>query len=748
MADFKVIGTRVDRVDGVAKVTGQAAFGADIHLPGLLYGKILRSPHPRARITRIDTSRARQHPGVMAVLTGDDLPALPPGIATQLGDAAQLSERILSRGNVRWKGHPVAVVAAVSTQAAEEALQLITVDYEVLTPITDVLAAMSPDSPLVHDDLRTRLPGGKRADRPSNVAQHALFEKGNAEAGFAQADVVIEREYRTEHVHQGYIEPQSATAHMTPDGQITIWTCTQGHFRVREIVSTVLGLPLGSIRVVPMEVGGGFGGKSDVSVEPLAVALTRATGRPVKLTLTRAEVFEGTGPAYGSVARVKLGATRSGELLAGQIQIIYDSGCYGGMLMGHACHSAQGPYRIPNLKIEAFEVLTNKPRGHMYRGPGGPQANFALESTLDELCRELQVDPLEFRLRHAARAGDIDIDGQPHPRIGFVELLHAVKEHPHWQSPLPPGPGVGRGFAAGYWPGGGLMSGCTLTVNTDGSVNLNVGSVDLSGTRTTMAQIVAEELGITTDMVHTAVPDTASVPYTHVTVGSRTVFATGIVVHKAAVAVREELRRRAARLLEASESDVEWQDGAFRVRGVPSRSMTVPEVASRQLAGGSVVSVTCSGVPEEAPGAGVAAALCDVQVDPETGKVHILRFTCFQDVGRAIHPTFVEGQMQGGTVQGIGWALMEQYDFKDGVMRNPNLMDYKLPTALDVPNIETCFVEVPSPIHPYGARGVGEPPIIVPPAALANAIAAATGKRVRSLPMTPERIWRSLTSPA
>lgn len=745
MAEWKTVGARVDRVDGVPKVTGQAAFGADIRLPGMLHGKLLRSPHPRARVARIDVSRARQHPGVVAVLTGADMPTVPPGIGTPLGTADRLAERIMSRGKVYWKGHPVAAVAAVSPHAAAEALQLIEVEYDaVLPPVTDVLAAMAPDSPLVHDNLLTVLPGGKTADRRSNVAMQVVMQQGNPDEGFAQAEVVLEREYRTEHVHQGYIEPQSCTAQVTPDGQITIWTCTQGHFHVRDMVSHVLQVPVGQIRVVPMEVGGGFGGKTDVFLEPVAAALSRAAGRPVKLTLTRTEVFEITGPTYGAVVRVKLGARRSGELVACHVQLIYDTGCYASGLIGGGCRTCVAPYDIPHVKVEGFEVVTNKPRVHWYRAPGGTQAAFGVESALDELGRELGLDPLELRLRNAVREGSLAINGQRHPRIGLVEMLQAVREHPHWQSPLPDLPNVGRGLACGYWFNAGLFSGCTLTVNADGSVNLAEGSVDLSGTRTTMAQIVAEELGIGVDKVHVTVPDTTAVPYTFVTGGSRTTFATGTAVYKAAVAARDEVRRRAAKLLEASESDLEWRDGAFYVKGVPGRGVTLADVAAKQVPGDGVINVSIMGSPDGAPGPGFGATLCDVQVDTETGKVRILRCTCFQDVGKAMNPTFVEGQMQGGTVQGLGWALMEQYDFQDGVLRNPNLMDYKLPTALDVPDIETCYVEVPSPTHPYGARGVGEPPIVSPPAAMANAVAAATGKRVRSLPLTPERVWQHL----
>lgn len=742
---FRQIGQTPDRPDGVDKVTGAARFGADVALPGLLYGAVLRSPHPHARITRLDVSRAAAHPGVLAVVTAKDFPEVE-NSARHMGETAVdthfLQDMVMARETVKWRGHPVAAVAAVNLHVAEAALGLIEAEYEVLEAVTDVLAAMEPAAPVIHPGLRTQLaPQRGMGQEPTNIALHVMHERGDLSAGFAAADVVIERTFRTVMVHQGYLEPQTSTAQYAPGGRVTIWTTTQSAFGTRDAVADLLKLPVGNIRVVPMEVGGAFGGKFYPYLEPLSVLLSRKSGRPVKLTMSRSEVFQGTGPTPGSVIRVKMGATRKGILTAASVWLAFEAGAYPGSAVGLAILTGLGPYRIPNVRVDGYDVVLNLPRAAAYRAPGATQAAFAVEQVVDQLAAAVGLDPITFRLQNAVREGDQRVDGEPFQRIGLVELLEAARVHPAWTDPLPAGPDRGRGMAVGYWVNAGGTSACQLTLNSDGTVNLVTGSVDLTGSRTSMAQIVAEELGLHTGGVNSAVGDTESVGYTDGTGGSRTTYGTGLAVHRGAVALRTELKRRAAQLLESAEEDLEFTSQGFQVKGAPSRSLTVAQVAAKQQQTGGPITVTGT-VSGLAGAPAFALHIADVKVDPETGKVTVLRYTAFQDVGKAIHPIYVEGQMQGGVAQGVGWGLTEEYAWENGSMRNPTMLDYRMPVSLDVPYIDCVILEVPSPGHPYGVRGVGEAPIVPPPAALANAISMATGQRFSQLPMSPEVIWR------
>jgi len=745
--EFKVIGSTPPRTDGVAKVTGAAAFGADIQLPGLLHGKLLRSPHAHARIVRLDTARAAALSGVLAIATAADFPHIAGG-ARAMGETSvdnlYLQDMILARETVKWHGHPVAAVAAVSPQVAEEALALIDVQYEPLPAVTDIDAAMQKDAPIIHPDLRTReVPSRKTGTEPTNVAMHMVRERGSLVAGFTAAAVTAERTFQTVNVHQGYIEPQSSTAQVAPDGRTTIWTTTQDGFGVRGAVADLLLMPSSHVRVVPMEVGGAFGGKFYPYLELVAVMLSRKAGRPVKLTLSRAEVLQSTGPTPGGTIRLKMGADAQGCLTAAEAWIAYEAGAYPGSAVGAACLTGLSPYRIAHLRIDGFDVVLNRPRVAAYRAPGATQMAFAVEQVIDELAHKLGRDPLDFRLQNASREGDPRTDGSAFKRIGLVEVLETAKRHPAWTDPAPTGPYQGRGVAIGYWMNNGGTSSCQLVMNFDGSVSLMTGSVDLTGTRTAMGQIVAEELGLSAGAVTSQVGDTDQVGFTDGTGGSRTTFATGLAVHGGAVALREELRQRAARLLETAPEDVQYAAGKFQIKGAPHKGLTVAEVAAKQYQTGGPITV--SGVASN-PQAGGAFSLhiADVAVDPETGKVTILRYTAFQDVGKAINPMGVQGQMQGGAVQGIGWGLTEEYVWDGGTMRNPTFLDYRMPVTLDVPDIECVIIEVPDPDHPYGVRGVGEAPIVPPPAALANAICAAIGRRITALPMSPERLWSTL----
>ncbi len=739
---YKVIGTRPIRHDGVDKVTGRAAYGADLNLPDTLHGKILRSPHAHARIVSIDTSEAESMPGVHAVVTSADLPDVSNKIA-ELGEGAvnlaDLSGNVLARDKVLYKGHAVAAVAAVDPYVAAAALEKIRVEYEVLPAVTWVLDAMKDDAPLLHEHLRTD-EMGTRGDRPTNIAKHIHFEKGNVQEGFAQADLIIEREFRTASVHQGYIEPQVSTALWNADGHLKIWTATQGSFTCRQQTAELLQIPVSQVTVVPMEIGGGFGGKITVYLEPVAALLSRKTGRPVKIVMSRAEVFEGTGPTPGSYIRVKLAATRDGKLTAGEAWLAYDAGAYPTGIIGPGCMCVFSCYDLPHARVDGYDVVLNKPKTAAYRAPGATQAAFACETVIDELAERLDLDPIEFRLRNAAREGTRRVDGPVYNRIGLVETLEAARNHPHYQAPLE-GPNRGRGVACGYWFNIGLKSTATASVNADGTVTLVEGSTDIGGTRTSVAMQLAETLGIPAEDVHPQVADTDSIGYTDVTGGSRVTFATGLAAYKAGMHIRQQMIQRAAMLWDCKPEDVTFDDGVFRCG---ERSMTFKELAGRlHLTGGPVVG--CGAVDPQVSTNGFGCHIADVEVDPETGKVSVLRYTVVQDAGKAVHPSYVEGQLQGGAVQGIGWALNEEYAFDaEGRMQNASLLDYRLPTALDVPMIDTVIVEVPNPDHPYGVRGVGETPIVPPPATIANAIYRAVGVRMRELPMSPPRLCKAI----
>jgi CO/xanthine dehydrogenase Mo-binding subunit len=742
--DYTVVGTRPIRHDGFDKVTGRALFGADLQISGLLHGHILRSPHAHARIRRIDVSKAVAFPGVKAVITAADLPK-GPDRQVDYGDGPMrlkhLRGNILADGKVLYKGHAVAAVAAVSPHVAEEAAGLIEVDYETLPCVLTVLDAMREDAPILLEDLQT-VEFGEQTGKVSNVAEHFRHVLGNLDQGFAEADAIVEREFHTATVHQGYIEPQSATALWNNDGRAYIWCSTQGAFWARDQIAFILDLPVSRVKVTPMEVGGAFGGKIRVYVEPIAALLSQKAGFPVRIVMPRRDVFEGTGPTPGSYIRVKMGARKDGRITAAQAYMAYEAGAYPGAMVAPGAMCILAPYDIPNVVIDGFDVVVNKPNTAAYRAPGATNAAFAAESVVDELAEQVGIDPIDFRLKNAAKEGTRRADGPKYPRIGCVEVLEAMKTHPHYTAPLG-GPNRGRGVAVGFWFNIGFSSSCTISVNTDGTVNLVEGSVDLSGTRTSIAMQAAEVLGICAGDVNPTVADSDSVGYTSVTGGSRTTFATGWAAFEAAQDVIRQMKERAALLWGIDVASVEFAGGAFRAG---DRAMTFKELAGRlSETGGPIVgrgAVNPAGV-----GSSFAGCIADVEVDPETGKVSILRFTSVQDVGKAIHPSYVEGQMQGGSVQGIGWALNEEYYMSSqGAMLNSSLLDYRMPTSVDLPMIDTVIVEVPNPGHPFGVRGVGEANIVPPPAAIANAIHRAVGVRIHRLPMNPpavmEAIWK------
>jgi xanthine dehydrogenase molybdenum-binding subunit len=739
---FDVVGTRPLRHDGADKVTGRALYGADKQLAGLLQGAILRSPHAHAKIISIDTSKAEALEGVFAVVTTADLPPAKDKIVdvgegdTQL---AYVHGNVLAGGKVLYKGHAVAGVAAINTHIAEEAARLIEVEYEVLGSSMTAPEAMSDGAPLLHDDLMT-IEYGEKTDKASNVAQHFQWKIGDIDDGFAKADVVVERTFDTATVHQGYIEPQNATVLWNNDDRIHIWTSTQGSFVVRDVTATILEVPVSQIKVTPMEIGGGFGGKIPVYLEPVAALLSKKTGCPVKLVMSRADVLEGTGPTPGSHVTVKIGATNDGKITAMQGYLAYEAGAYPGSFVAPGGMCIFAAYDCENITVDCYDVVVNKPSCAAYRAPGATQAAFAAEQVIDEIAGKLGVDPLDFRLNNAATEGTRRVDGPKFRRIGCVEVLEAMKSHPHYNAPLG-GPNRGRGVANGFWFNVGLESSCTLSVNSDGTVNLVEGSTDIGGTRTSIAMQAAEVLGIPVADINPQVVDTDSVGYTSVTGGSRTTFATGWAAHDAAQKVVGEMKALAAKLLEAEVADVTHEKGVY---SAGDKTVTFKKLAENASRLGGPISASAT-VKPRGVGGSFAGNIVDVEVDPETGKVEILRFTVVQDVGKAVHPSYVEGQMQGGSVQGIGWALNEEYFMgPDGDMKNNSLLDYRMPTSLDLPMIDTCIVEVANPGHPYGVRGVGEANIVPPPAAVANAIHAATNRRMQRLPMNPPAVWKAI----
>jgi xanthine dehydrogenase molybdenum-binding subunit len=743
---YRVIGTRPIRHDGVDKVTGRALYGADVTMAGLLHGRVLRSPHAHARIRSIDASRALALPGVKAVATSADFPPSGDRVA-DLGEGAvkvrDLCSNVLAGSKALYRGHAIAAVAATSPQIAVEALKLIEVKYDVLKPVVDVREAMTPSAPILHDDLRTD-ELGEKGSKPTNVAKHLRFEKGSVAAGFKKADKVFEREFQTAMVHQGYIEPHNGTALWSQDGSLTIWCSTQGAFTVRDQVATMLNLPVSRVKVVPMEIGGGFGGKIPVYLEPVAALLSRKTGKPVKVLMDRTEVFEGTGPTPGSYIKVKIGATKAGRITAAEASLAYEAGAFAGSPVACGMMCIFAPYDIENVLIDGYDVLVNRPKTAPYRAPGATNAAMASETVLDEIAEWAGVDPLEVRRSNGAREGSRRADGLVYPRIGYVETVEAALRHPHYKAPLG-GPNRGRGVASGFWFNIGLKSSVTASVNADGTVSLIEGSTDIGGTRTSIAMQLAEVLGIAAEDVRPQVADTSAVGYTDVTGGSRVTFATGLAAIEAARHVERQMVERAATLWGASADAIEASGGTYRLR-TAKKSISFKELAGKLgECGGPVVGQATVDADKYGVGGSFATHIVDVEIDPDTGKATVLRYTAVQDVGKAIHPSYVEGQIQGGVAQGIGWALNEEYWYdKDGRMANSSFLDYRMPTALDVPMIDPVFVEVPNPGHPFGVRGVGEVPIVPPCAAIANAIYRAAGIRLRTLPMNPGRVLEAL----
>ena len=759
--EYKVVGTRPVRHDGADKVTGLARYSADLNLPGMLYGKVLRSPHAHARIKSIDTGKAAAMPGVRAVITGADI-VEPAGRASDLAEGAMinfkfLSNNVMAQDKALYKGHAIAAVAAVSAHIAEEALAQIDVEYEALPPVMHAREAMSEGATLVHERLAalntaaTRAGGVLDDDDASagtNIANHFEFRRGDLDAGFAAADEVVERSVSTSAVHQGYIEPHSGTAMWHDDGSLTVWSSSQGHFTVRDHTARLVGVPVSKVKAIPMEIGGGFGAKLAVYMEPLAALLARKAHAPVKVAMSRTEVFEATGPTSGTEISCRIGATNDGKITAAEVRLVFEAGAFPGSPVPGAANCVLAAYDIANTCIEGYDIVVNRPKTAAYRAPGSPAAAYCVEVALDELAGKLGIDPIDLRLMNSAKEGTRRPTGPLTPKVGYIETLEATKAHPHYAAALEhkggDGKRYGRGVAAGFWGNNTGPSAAVALVNPDGTVTLTEGSPDIGGTRASVSQQLAETLGIPVEDVRPQIGDTDSIGFTSNTGGSSVTFKTGFAAYTAAQDVKQQMMARAARIWEVEPEDVIYEDGVLKHRADDQLQLTFRQLAARQVPTGGPI-VGRGGVNPGGAGPCIGVHIVDVAVDEDTGKVDIVRYTAVQDAGKAIHPSYVEGQIQGGAVQGIGWALNEEYYINDaGHMVNSSFLDYRMPTSLDLPMIDTCIVEVDNPNHPYGVRGVGEVPIVPPMAAIANAINDAVGVRMTVLPMNPGNVLEAL----
>ena len=721
---YKVIGTRPIRHDGYDKVTGKALYGADFSMSGLLFGKILRSPHAHAKIINIDTSAVENLEGVKAVVTSKDL---------SQKNWTKEKDAIMAKDKVLYKGHPIAGVAAINHHIAEEALKLIKVDYEILPAVLTAPEGLDSSAPLIDETKK------------NNISNHVKHELGNIEEGFKKSDIIVERTFDTATVHQGYIEPHNATVDWNQDKKINIWVSTQSAFDIRGRTAEILDLNPSDVKTTPMEIGGGFGAKFDPYACPIAALLSKKTGRPVKIVHTRKEEFESTGPTPGSNVKVKIGATKEGKILAAEATLAYEDGAFPGGVVSAGALCAFATYDIENVLINGYDVLVNKPATAAYRAPGATNSNVVTETVIDEIAEKLEMDPIEFRLLNASKEGVRRADGPKHPSIGVIEVLNAMKNHPHYNEPLSESANINRGIAIGFWMNGAGPSSINLSVHPDGRINLIEGSTDIGGSRASISMMVAEVLGVQAEDIKPSVVDTDKIGFTSGTGGSSVTYKAGVAGHIAATNLKQSLIERASSIWGVPSDTVSMENGILFSTKDKSLSITLKDLAKDlNDTGGPIISNGAINPSGAAPS--ISGHIIDVKVDPETGKIDVVKCTIFQDVGRAIHPSYVEGQMQGGTVQGIGWALNEEYFYNEDSyeMANPTFLDYRMPLALDLPMIDTEIIEVPNPAHPFGVRGVGEASITSPPAAIANAIYRITGVRVNQLPIKPNLLLESI----
>jgi CO/xanthine dehydrogenase Mo-binding subunit len=750
------IGVSTPRRDSGPKVRGATRFAADEPLVGLLHARLVLAHEAHALISAIRTDAARALPGVSAVLTARDLPLVGAGPGRMFEPLA--AEEVI------YSGQPVALVIAESEAAAADAVELVDVELDPLEPVLDLEAAWRRDSPRAR--VKPRRVGeesdlgdthaavsagdiGADEELSDNVLGTARLAHGDAAAELAASHKVVRGRFTTPWMYQGYLEPQSATAWVEPDGELVVHSSTQAPFATRSSLAKLFGLPAARVRVRPMPLGGAFGGKIMI-IEPLVAAAALLLRRPVRLVLTRSEDILATNPAGAEVLELELGANAEGELTAVRGAVLVDRGSTDDFgVESIAAMLTAGPYRWRALELTALGIATNRVTFGAYRAPTAAPAAFAVESLIDALATELDVDPLELRLRNVSLEGDRAPTGQPVPAsFGARDCLERIREHPLWSArhELPPGEGIG--VSVGWWPGGYEPAAAVCRLDADGSLTVITGAADMTGVETGFAAIAADAFGVDPSSVRVVTADTASAPYAGTSGGSKITYTVGRAVERAATEARERLLAVAAEELEIAPEDLEIVDGTVRPAGVPARAITVEELAAKILRFGSPYPpVEGHGRVSLSPAPQSAAHLSHVRLDPDTGAVTVLRHVIAQDVGRALNPALVEGQMCGGVAQGIGWALLEEMSYDaHGQLLTGTLVDYALPTASVVPEIETLIVEVPAPEGPFGAKGVGEAPVVGAPGAVANAVAAAAGNGARfaRLPMTPERVWDAL----
>ena len=705
MPEYCAIGRRLPRTDAIPRVTGEAVYADDIALPGMLHGVVVRCPHARADILKIDTSRAEALPGVRVILT----PA----------SSSLFSTRVL------YAGQKVAAIAAVDRHTAQEAAGLVQVEYRQLPAVFDPLQAMQLEAPVLHP---SRLP-----DR-NNVCSHQRQERGDVSAGFARAAVVVEDTYRVSPAHQGYIEPHCCVAQFDAAGELTVWASVQGQFGARADLAEILGMPVHQVRVIAPQVGGAFGGKTALIMEPIAALLAQAAGAPVKIAMSRREELADSHPGPGCALHIRTAALDDGTLVAEWAEIFFDTGAAPGAPVG-SFDRTRGLYRIPNFLYDIYSVYTNKLIPGAYRAPGAVELTFAFESQMDALARELGLDPLELRLKNAVDEGDLTIDGKVYPAIGLRESLCRARAY---VDGLERAPHTGVGVACGKWMNAVGASGVILMLNEDGSVNLTSGAVDLTGVNTVLAQVVAEELALPVEQVHVRTQGTDAAPYVAVSGGSRTTYGTSLAAQHAVRQLKQELVEFAGELMGMAPEDLDVAGGRVGPRDGSGVGASIPELARAAIYSlrGPLTATGSISDPSWLTDSHIfITQVAEVEVDPDTGQFEVRCVSSFQDVGFALNPMLVEGQIEGGIVQGLGWGLLEGLVFDRGIVLNDSFLGYKIPTALDAPPLRPVLIEVPSPGGPYGAKGVGEPSMVATPAALANAICDAVGVRPTELPL-------------
>ena len=753
-AEYTVVGTSIPRVGGVARVIGAGIYGIDLSLPDALSGGILRSQHAHAKIVSIDTSEAKAIPGVRAVVTAADAPDVRYG-------RSYLDRYILARNKVRYMGDPVAAVAAETPAIVKQALKKIKVVYEPLPVVIDQEEAMKPQAPTLHEDMP--LPKNLPADaKVKNVCSYTAVHVGDPDKAMAEADVVVDEVYETKMIHPQYLEPRIAAARMEQNGRLTIWANAQAPFAVRAEAAKMLGIPLNNVRVISADLGGGFGGKgsgitSGAAIEPICALLAMKAKRPVMIVLDKAEETISTTIRSGAKLYIKTGVKKDGTIVARTGKVIYDAGAYSGFgaqAGGRCTNMLGGWYLTPNCHIDGYVVYTNKQVCGPVRGPGGPQAAFAVESHMDSIAAKLGMDPAEFRLNNMPKAGD-KIVGVPKLRdVSLGETIRIAKEKIGWgKVKLEKNQCIG--IATGSWiesagPGGGAM----VKVNEDGSVTVHIGKIDM-GTIPGFGipLIVAEELGIPVSDITVVNVDTDASPWDAGTVGSRGILVSGTASRLAAIDARNQLFKLAAGQLEASPDDLEIKDRQIRVKGTPSKSVPLATVATaaHNVIGEVIGRGYCDNVAlmaeEKAHGSSqpFTTHACIVEVNPDTGNIKILKYVAVHDIGFPIHPAAVEGQIEGAEAMSIGQALCEQVVFdNNGRTMNPSFVDYLMPTINMMPRIETTLVPGYPGAGPYGAKGAGEIACVPPLACIANAIFNATGVRIKTLPLSPENVLRAL----